>query len=111
MTNPIDLEAARQSLGEITVEDPRIAALRQLMPDIRTSLKSGAAIKQIAIALAPHFSNDEKFLIRTIAELRRARGGRRKKTIEKAERNDITQPKPARKTLTLSGPAQAQAEA
>lgn len=106
----IDLTAARQALGQIIVEDPRIAALRELMPQIRDSLKDGAALKQITAALAPHFGEDEKFLARTIAELRRARGGRRKKAIVKAENSDITQPKTPRKTLTLK-PTQSNTEA
>lgn len=100
----IDLAAARQSLGQISIEDPRIASLRDLMPDIRASLKSGAALKQIAAALAPHVGADEKFVARAIAELRRARGGRRKKTAAKAENTGLGQPKSARGTLTLNRP-------
>lgn len=111
MTTSIDLSAAREALSKIVVEDSRISALRELMPDIRNSLKCGASIKQILAALAPSFDGDERFVARTIAELRRARGGRRKKSAAGAPHSPPNAAQPARKTLTLSRPATPRAEA
>lgn len=103
MTTSIDLSAARNALQAIQLEDPRVAALRELMGDVRMAMKNGASLKQIAVALAPSFAGDEKFVLRAVSELKRARGGRRKKT---ADKTDLGQPKPHRKTLTLSKPTQ-----
>lgn len=111
MTTSIDLSAARNALQSIQIEDPRVAALRELMGDVRMAMKNGASLKQIAVALAPSFDGDEKFVLRAVSELKRARGGRRKKTADKAEKADLGQPKPQRKTLTLSKPTNTQTEA
>jgi hypothetical protein len=97
--SPLSLAAAREALAGIETVDPRIAAVRELMPDIKSKLDDGATMKQVAGALAPIFGNDEKWVARTIAQLRRRRGGRKAKKEGRGDDAPVEQP---RRTLRVS---------
>ncbi len=99
--SPLNLAAAREALSAIETVDPRVASIRELIPDIKSKLDAGATMKQVSAALAPIFGGDEKWVSRTISHLRRRRGvkPRKAKTEGTADAAPVEQP---RRTLRLS---------
>jgi hypothetical protein len=101
--SPLNLAAARDALAGIETVDPRITSIRELMPDIKAKIDAGASMKQVCAALAPIFGGDEKWVSRTIVQLRRRRGGKpRNSTKAKQGRADAAPVEQPRRTLRLS---------